>query len=122
MALITKKGLAASPKRKTEDVPLEGLGGEVRLRAMSVSEALRLRKEVGVGRGNEDDPEKEAALTARMVARTWVDGNGARFWEDEEEGAAFVLELSANDFRALAVAVLRLSGVSPAEIEEAEKN
>jgi len=120
MALVGRGALKA-PKRRTVDVHVPGLGGEVRLRAMSAGEAMATRRaaEKMAGAGGDADAE----LSPGLIVDSWVDGAGKPMWEgDRDGGIAFVRELSPQDFNALAQAVLELNGAGAAALEAAEKN
>jgi hypothetical protein len=117
MALIGKGSLKA-PKRKTRDVHVPGLGGEVRLRAMTAGEAMATRRAA-----EKIGADADAELSPGLIVDSWVDGTGKPMWAgDREAGIAFVHELSPQDFNALASAVLELNGAGAAALEEAEKN
>ena len=111
---------AASRRRKTKDVEIEGVG-TVRLRALSAGDAQAFQADVKKAAAEGRDQEE---LAFPLIARSWIGENG-ELWLPESEGVALAKALDPEIYNALAKEVLKLNGLDvPAEqaVERAEKN
>lgn len=108
---------AASRRRKTKDVEIEGVG-TVRLRALSAGEAQQFQADVKKAAAEGKDQEE---LAFSLIARSWVNESGGLFFE-ESEGVAVAKSLDPESYNALAKEVLALNGLSADAVDVAEKN
>ena len=108
---------AASKRRKTTDVEVEGVG-TVRLRALSAGDALQFQADVKKA-GAEGLEQEEMAFV--LIARSWIGEDGELLFP-EADGIAVARSLDPETYNALAKEVLALNGLSKDAIEDAEKN
>jgi hypothetical protein len=113
--LLTRDAILGADDLKTEEVTVPEWGGKVRIRSLTGAE--RDRFELSVADGKKRSREN---LRARLLALVCVDKEGERIFSQadvEKLGAKNSAPLSRLFDRAL-----RLSAITPADVEELEGN
>lgn len=113
---------AASRRRKTVDVEVEGLGA-VRLRALSAWEKGQFQAAVTKRTGGTADVSAELGtdLMCDLIARMWI-GEDGNLLMPEPEGVTFARTLEDETLVALTTAALQLLGISKDAVDDAVKN
>lgn len=114
MAILSKAAILAAVDLKTEDVDVSEWGGTVRVAMMSG----KARDDFYAQQG--DEKVAYSLFSARVLVATVVDEDGQPVFEEADIEALRAKSQAAMD-RVLAVA-LRLNGLGPTALEEAEKN
>lgn len=124
MPLNAEQVRAGAKARKTKDVNAAEMGGDVKLRALSAGDIVRMnyKKRQAILEGR--DPEE---LCFEYVALSWVDDNlDLLFPLDDKgnptEGIAVARSLGELAMDALVSGVLELNGLSAQAVEDVAKN
>lgn len=101
---IDKATLLATRKVETEEVELPQLGGTVRVRALTRSEALQVR-----GTLRSEEEQERVLLAVAMVEPTMT----------EDEIGEWQAAAPAGELQPVAAAILRLSGLTQTAVKDA---
>jgi hypothetical protein len=105
---------AAAKRRKTDDAAIEGYG-VIRLRSLSALALIafnhELEKAAGAG-------ESTTALTAKLVAMSWIDDEGKPLFADLDVGAAEAGSMDEEAYAELVNRIYTLNGMRQAAVTE----
>ena len=118
--LITRKALEAAKLLKVEQVYVEELGGDIRLRQMSAADVSRFA-EAGE-KMDEDGSMKNVKLTGLLLALTWVDADDKPIFTGEDDLQILLQTLPLEVLNRLGELAAEQSGLSPDSAIEAKKN
>ena len=114
MSLTAEQILAARGRLRSELVPCPELGGDIRIREMTGAEREEWESLYTGGMAERHH------IRAATVCLTAVDDEGKRLFRDDQ--ITEIAELPARVLIRLADVAIRLSGLTPDAVEEAEKN
>ena len=127
MKLLSRAQIVAAKDLKHEDVEVPEWGGTVRLRELTGEERDRFEAaNINIVTELVDGKEKTVLkrntenLRARLVAMCMIDGDGNRFFGDDE--IADLGRKGAQALQKLFLAAQRLNGIGEPAVKEAEKN
>ncbi len=115
MKILTKAAILAVDDLLFEDVPVPAWGGTVRIRVMTGTERDEFRAAIA---GENGVPVGQ--FSAALLAATCVDENGVRLFSMEDVESLRAKSAASVDVPA-AVA-MRLNGLGPKAVKDAEKN
>lgn len=116
---LTKEQIFAADDIQFEDVPVPEWGGTVRVKSLMGNERDGLEASMIVGKGKNAQVNLEN-LRAKLVARSCVDENGKRIFEDADIPA--LARKSALALNRVYEVAQRLSGISQEDVDELTKN
>lgn len=119
MALLTRDAILQAKDLPTEDVEVPEWGGTVRVRALTGAERDAFEQSIIEQRGKSTKMNLQN-MRAKLVALTVVDEEGNRIFSDED--AKLLGQKSASALNRIFEVAQRLSGLTPADVDELTKN
>lgn len=119
MTLLTKNDILQAQDIKTETVDVPEWGGQVIVRALDGAERDMLEASMIEGKGKNTRVNLQN-LRAKLVARSLVDENGKRLFEDGDIQA--LAHKSASALNRVYEVAQQLSGITQEDVEELTKN
>lgn len=116
---LTKDVILAAEDTQYEDVPVSEWGGTVRVKSLMGNERDALEASLIQGKGKNANVNL-ANLRAKLVARSCVDENGKRIFEDDDIPA--LGRKSAAALNRVYEVAQRLSGITQDDVDELTKN
>ncbi len=116
---LTKDQILQAQDIMFEDVPVPEWGGTVRVVTLTGNERDAIEASMIVGKGKNKDVSL-ANLRAKVVARSVVDEEGKRIFEDEDIAA--LGRKSAAALNRVYEVAQRLSGITQEDVDELTKN
>lgn len=116
---LSKEAILAVNDVQFEDVAVPEWGGTVRVKSLSGSERDALEASMIEGKGKNANVNL-ANLRAKLVARSIVDGEGRRIFEDTD--IAELGKKSAAALNRVYEVAQRLSGITQEDVDELTKN
>jgi len=116
---LTKEAILAADDVQLEDVEVPEWGGAVRVKSLMGNERDALEASMIVGKGKNANVNL-ANLRAKLVARSIVDGDGNRIFEDSDIAA--LGKKSAAALNRVYEVAQRLSGITQDDVDELTKN
>ncbi len=116
---LTKDQILQAQDIMFEDVPVPEWGGTVRVVTLTGNERDAIEASMIVGKGKNKDVSL-ANLRAKVVARSIVDEEGKRIFEDEDIAA--LGRKSAAALNRVYEVAQRLSGITQEDVDELTKN
>lgn len=119
MALLTRDAILQAQDLPTEDVEVPEWGGTVRVRALTGAERDAFEQSIVEQKGKSTKMNLQN-LRAKLVALTVVDEEGNRIFNDAD--AKLLGQKSALALNRVFEVAQKLSGLTPADVEELTKN
>lgn len=116
---LNKETILAADDIQYEDVPVPEWGGVVRVKSLMGNERDGLEASMIVGKGKNAQVNLEN-LRAKLVARSCVDENGKRIFDDTDIPA--LARKSALALNRVYEVAQRLSGITQEDVDELTKN
>lgn len=116
---LTKEAILAADDVQFEDVDVPEWGGKVRVRSLAGIERDALEASMIEGKGKNANVNL-ANLRAKLVARSIVDEDGKRVFEDQDIAA--LGRKSAAALNRVYEVAQRLSGITQEDVDELTKN
>lgn len=113
MALINKEQFLQNTACEHKDVHIEELGGEIRIKAMSIADQIKFEEE-SVNAKNQDD------LIFQLILNCCVDENNKKLFSKEDIEA--IKERAAPIIIKLFQEILKVNKLDEAEIDKLAKN
>lgn len=116
--MLTKDEFLKPRDRVCININIDGLGGVVRIRALTTAE--RSRFEASLQRNGKPDPKKIVLVREKLIVLSVVDANDQQMFSEED--IPEISKLPARAVEQLFNEVRELSGFSEGDVESLEKN